>query len=113
MWRLRGGIDRVLLGVGSARGRKSQTSLKINDVIDFWRIVALKDNERLLLRAEMKLPGKAWLEFNVVREGERRRSNVTAYYDTVSFFGKVYWCLCLPFHHFIFHNLITEIARRS
>ncbi|MBU2102601.1 MAG: SDR family oxidoreductase, partial [Candidatus Omnitrophica bacterium] len=68
LWRLRGSIDRVLLGVGSVRGRKSQTSVKINDVIDFWRIEDLKDNERLLLRAEMKIPGRAWLEFRIAAE---------------------------------------------
>lgn len=113
MWRLRGGIDRVLLGVGSARGRKSQSSLKINDVIDFWRIEDLKDNERLLLRAEMKLPGRAWLEFNIIEEGNKINLNVGAYYDTNSLFGKIYWYLCLPFHRFIFHNLIKEIERRS
>lgn len=113
MWRLRGGIDRVLLGVGTARGRKRQSSLKINDVIDFWRIEDLKDDERLLLRAEMKLPGRAWLEFNIAEEGDKRNLNVAAYYDTNSFFGKLYWYLCLPFHHFIFHNLIKEIEKRS
>ena len=113
LWRLRGGIDRVLLGVGSARGRKSYSTLKINDVIDFWRIEDMQENRKLLLRAEMKLPGKAWLEFNLAEEDNKRRLNVTAYYDTRSFFGKIYWYICLPFHHLIFHNLIKEIERRS
>lgn len=113
MWRLRGGIDRVLLGVGTARGRKSYSSLKINDVIDFWRIEDLQDDKRLLLRAEMKLPGRAWLEFNIAEENNKRRLNIIAYYDTSGLFGVIYWYLCLPFHHFIFHNLIKEIERRS
>ncbi len=113
LWRFRGGIDRVLLGVGSARGRKSQYSLKINDVIDFWRIEDLQYNKKLLLRAEMRLPGMAWLEFNIIDEGDKRGLNVTAYYDTNSFLGKAYWYLCLPFHYFIFHNLIKEIEKRS
>lgn len=113
MWRLRGGIDRVLLGVGSARGRRSYSTLKVNDVIDFWRIEDIQENRKLLLRAEMKLPGKAWLEFNLKEEGNKRILNVTAYYDTHSLFGKIYWYICLPFHHFIFHNLIKEIERRS
>lgn len=113
LWRLRGGIDRILLGVGSARGRKNSVSLRINDVIDFWRIEDLQDNRRLLLRAEMKLPGRAWLEFNITEEVNKRDLNVTAYYDTSGFLGKAYWFLCLPFHHFIFHNLIKEIEKRS
>ena len=113
IWRLRGGIDRVLLGVGSARGRRSYSTLKVNDVIDFWRIEDVQENKKLLLRAEMKLPGKAWLEFNLKEEDNKRVLNVTAYYDTRSLFGKIYWYICLPFHHFIFHNLIKEIERRS
>ena len=113
IWRLRGGIDRVLLGVGSARGRKSYSTLKVNDVIDFWRIEDMQKNRRLLLRAEMKLPGKAWLEFNLKEEENKRVLNVTAYYDTRSLFGKVYWYTCLPFHRFIFYNLIREIEKRS
>ena len=113
MWRLRGGIDRILLGVGSVRGRRSYSSLKINDVIDFWRIEDIQENKRLLLRAEMRLPGRAWLEFTIVEKDNKRALNITAYYDTDSFFGNVYWYLCLPFHHFIFHNLIKEIEKRS
>jgi len=113
LWRLRGDIDRILLGVGTARGRKNQSSLKINDVVDFWRIEDLQVNKKLLLRSEMKLPGKAWLEFSVAQQGNKRKLNITAYYDTHSFFGKIYWYLCLPFHRFIFHNLIKEIEKRS
>ncbi len=113
LWRFRGGIDRVLLGVGTARGRKSQSSLKINDVVDFWRIEDLQGNKKLLLRAEMKLPGKAWLEFTISPQDNKRKLSITAYYDTQSLFGKIYWYLCLPFHRFIFHNLIKEIEKRS
>lgn len=113
IWRLRGGIDRILMGVGSLRGRRSYSSLKINDVIDFWRIEDMRDNKKLLLRAEMKLPGRAWLEFDINDEHDKRRLNVNAYYDTKSFLGKLYWYMCLPLHHFIFHNLIREIDKRS
>jgi hypothetical protein len=62
MWRLRGMIDRILLGVGSSRGRRSSSSLRAGDVIDFWRVEDLKPEAMLLLRAEMKLPGMAWLQ---------------------------------------------------
>jgi len=113
LWRLRGAIDRILLGVGSARGRKSSASLRINDVIDFWRVEDLQNNKKLLLRAEMKLPGRAWLEFNITEAGGSQKLNTTAYYDTRTLLGKAYWYLFLPFHHFIFGNLIKEIEKRS
>lgn len=113
LWRIRGAIDRILLGVGSARGRKSPVTLKTNDVVDFWRVEDLQENRRLLLRAEMKLPGKAWLEFIIDEEGSRRRLKVTAYYDTYTLFGRMYWYMCLPLHQIIFYNLIREIEKRS
>ncbi len=113
LWRLRGGIDRIFLGVGTARGRKSRFSLKVNDVIDFWRVEDLKNNKKLLLRAEMKLPGRAWLEFNITEEDDKRVLNITAYYDATGILGKAYWYSCLPFHHLIFYNLIKQIEKRS
>jgi len=113
MWRLRGWLDRALLGVGTSRGRRSQTTLTISDVIDFWRIEDLKPDIRLLLRAEMKLPGKAWLEFKIDPEGDRNRLWVIAYYYTEGFLGRLYWYIFLPFHHFIFIDLIKQIEKRS
>lgn len=113
MWRLRGMADRILLGVGTSRGRKSYSHLEINDVIDFWRIENLEKNRRLLLRAEMKLPGRAWLEFNIKEEKDKRKLSVIAYYDTNTILGKMYWYIFLPFHHFIFIKLLEDIERRS
>lgn len=113
IWRLRGGIDRVLLGVGSARGRKNSLILKINDVVDFWRVEDLQYDRRLLLRAEMKLPGRAWLGFTIAQQEDKRELTVTAYYDTHTLFGRIYWYICLPFHQIIFYNLIREIEKRS
>jgi len=113
MWRLRGWLDRALLGVGTSRGRRSQTTLTISDVIDFWRIEDLKPDIRLLLRAEMKLPGKAWLEFKIDPEGTHSRLRVIAHYYTKSFLGRLYWYVFLPFHHFIFSDLIKQIEKRS
>jgi uncharacterized protein YbjT (DUF2867 family) len=113
MWRVRGWMDRAFLGVGTARGRRSQSTLKPSDVIDFWRIEDLRPDMRLLLRAEMKLPGKAWLEFNIKPEDGQNRLSIIAYYYTESLFGRIYWYIFLPFHHFIFSDLITQIERRS
>ena len=113
LWRLRGAVDRLLLGVGSSRGRRSSSSLRINDVIDFWRVEDLKPDAMLLLRAEMKLPGKAWLQFKIEPQGEKNQLSVKAYYQPSGVFGKPYWYMFLPFHFFIFQNLIRQIEKRS
>jgi hypothetical protein len=113
MWRLRGMVDRALLGVGLSRGRRSYSTLKTYDVVDFWRVEDIQQDKRLLLRAEMKLPGEAWLEFNLKIVDKKNRLSVIAYYDTHRFFGDIYWYIFLPFHNFIFSDLIKQIERRS
>jgi len=113
LWWMRGAIDRLLMGVGSSRGRRSSASLRINDVIDFWRVEDLKEDEQLLLRAEMKLPGMAWLKFGIDREEEKNRLSVTAYFQSRGILGRLYWYLFLPFHIFIFRDLIRQIEKRS
>jgi uncharacterized protein YbjT (DUF2867 family) len=115
LWRLRGTMDRILLGVGTSRGRRSYSDLRINDVIDFWRVEDLKLNEMLLLRAEMKLPGKAWMKFEINHQEDKdlRRLSVKAFFETRSLFGKIYWYMFLPFHRFIFSDLIRQIEKRS
>ena len=113
MWRLRGLIDRILAGVGTARGRRSATTLRINDVIDFWRVEDLKTNERLLLRAEMKLPGRAWLEFNIAQVNGKNRLSLKAHYQPNGLFGKIYWYVFLPFHNIIFDDLLKQIEQRG
>jgi len=113
MWRLRGALDRILMGVGTSRGRKSASTLGIHDVIDFWRVEDYKEDKRLLLRAEMKLPGRAWLEFGIQRDGDANRLSVKAYFQSQGIFGKIYWYMFLPFHVFIFRDLIKMIERRS
>ena len=106
-------VDRIFMGVGTARGRRSFSSLRINDVIDFWRVEDLKHDKRLLLRAEMKLPGKAWLEFSINDEENKNRLSVKAHYQPRCFFGKIYWYVFLPFHHIIFNDLIKQIEKRG
>ncbi len=108
-------VDRMFMGVGTSRGRRSYSDLRINDVIDFWRVEDLKPNEMLLLRAEMKLPGKAWLKFDInsLDDNELHRLSVEAFFDTRSLFGKIYWYMFLPFHRFIFYDLIHQIEKRS
>jgi uncharacterized protein YbjT (DUF2867 family) len=114
LWRIRGAFDRLLLGVGTSRGRRSESSLRVNDVIDFWRVEILEKPGLLRLRAEMKVPGRAWLEFRVDPESELlNRLTVTAYYQSRGLWGRVYWYIFLPFHHFIFYDLIKQIEKRS
>ncbi len=115
LWKLRGLLDRIFMGVGISRGRKSRVHLEINDVIDFWRIEDLVENRRLLLRAEMKMPGRAWLEMTIdeINGQDTRILTVTAYFDTSSFFGRIYWYALTPIHFFIFKNLIKQIDHKS
>jgi len=113
IWRLRGLIDRLFQGYGGWRGRKNYTTLAINDVIDFWRVEDIKHCKRLLLRAEMKLPGMAWLEFLINRSGDKNVLSVTGYYETGTISGKLYWYIFLPFHKIIFYGLIRQIDKRS
>ena len=80
---------------------------------DFWRVEDLQLNKKLLLRAEMKLPGKAWMEFMIRRQGLRNVLSVTAYYHTNTVLGHLYWYLFLPLHYFIFANLIRQIEKIS
>ncbi len=112
LWHLRGLFDKFLLGTGNGRDRRDPLYLKVNDVIDFWRVEDLILNTRILLRTEMKLPGKAWLEF-LIENGVKNRLILTAYFDTRSLLGTLYWYLMTPFHHYIFSGLIKEIEKRA
>jgi hypothetical protein len=112
-WRLAGIVDELLMGVGVSRGRRSSSSLRVNDVIDFWRVEGLQQDEMLLLRSEMKMPGRAWLEFRVVPAEGRNRLSLTAHFDPRGLAGKVHWNIFVPFHHLVLANLIKQIEKRS
>ena len=112
LWRLRGMIDRLLLGVGSSRGRRSYKDLRVDDVIDFWRVENIVKDQLLLLRAEMKLPGEAWLEFSIQNYEGLNKLQVNAYYQARGLAGHLYWFFFLPFHVFIFRDLIEHIEKR-
>ncbi len=111
MWHLRGIIDRVFMGVGTSRGRRSATSLRVNDVIDFWRVEEMVMDRQLLLRAEMRLPGKAWLDFEITGIESENLLKVTAYFQPRGVPGRLYWYFFLPFHHFIFKDLLKQLSR--
>jgi len=108
LWESRGFIDRLAGGVGMRRGRKSATEISAGDALDFWRVLyADRDEKRLLLYAEMKLPGEAWLEFKI---DERNILTQTATFRPLGLAGRLYWYAVLPFHGLIFNGMIKKIA---
>ncbi len=114
MWRLRGAFDRLIFGVGMSRGRRSSKKLRVHDVIDFWRVEDLQPNRRLLLRAEMRMPGRGWLEFTVDHvEGEQPAQllGITAHYATRSLAGLLYWHFFQPFHWYLFEGLLSHVEK--
>lgn len=113
-WKLRGSMDRVVGGVGFRRGRRDPKNLRVGDVLDFWRVEAIKQNHLLRLHAEMKLPGTAWLEFqsNTLPDG-RTKFVQTAYFDPSGLSGLLYWYSLYPFHQFIFSSMINRLAREA
>jgi uncharacterized protein YbjT (DUF2867 family) len=112
-WRLRGWIDRLLGGVGLRRGRRHPTQVRVGDAIDFWRVEMVKPDQLLLLRAEMKLPGKAWLEYRIDQEQGETVLTQTAYFAPRGLGGLLYWYLLYPIHSVIFSGLIKRIPPRS
>jgi hypothetical protein len=113
MWRIRGFVDRLFSGAGTNRGRRSARNLRINDVIDFWRVENIVPDKTLLLRAEMKMPGRAWLEFHIREIETKRQLGITAYFQPRGFWGRLYWYIFLPFHFYIFNDLLDQIEKGS
>jgi len=108
LWELRGFIDKLFGGVGLRRGRRHPTELKSGDSLDFWRVlVADKSTKRLLLYAEMKLPGEAWLEFKII-DGVLYQN---ATFRPKGVLGRLYWYSVLPFHGFVFSGLIKHLSK--
>ncbi len=113
LWRLRGLLDKLVGGVGLRRGRRSPTDLKPGDALDFWRVlVADRERGRLLLYAEMKLPGEAWLEFRLKESPGRKVLIQTATFRPLGVWGRLYWYAVLPFHGLIFPHMAKNIAER-
>ncbi|UCH61306.1 MAG: SDR family oxidoreductase [Anaerolineales bacterium] len=113
-WAIRGWMDRLIGGAGLRRGRRDPDELRVGDALDFWRVEALEPGRSLRLRAEMKVPGKAWLQFQV-----RNQKNGVSLLQQTAFFapkglgGLLYWYSLYPLHGLIFSGLIDEIARRA
>ena len=109
LWMIRGILDKLAGGVGLRRGRKSLTNINAGDTLDFWRVLlASKEQRRLLLYAEMKLPGEAWLEFKINAQDVLEQ---TATFRPLGIWGRMYWYSVLPFHGFLFRGMIKNIAK--
>lgn len=100
-------------GVGLRRGRRDPEKLHVGDVIDFWRVEAYEPDLKLRLFAEMKLPGRAWLEFYVEKTPTGSRIKQIAIFDPVGLFGYFYWYLLYPLHHFVFSGMLQGIAKAA
>ncbi len=113
LWQVRGWLDILVGGVGMRRGRSHELLLNVGDAIDFWRVEAVEPDRRLRLSAEMKLPGRAWLEFEV--EGDERSTTIrqTAIFDPVGLPGRLYWYALFPLHQLIFAGMLRGIARAA
>ena len=107
LWKIRGYVDKLFGGIGLRRGRTSPTNLKAGDALDFWRVIfADKEQQKLLLYAEMRLPGEAWLEFKI-EDGLLKQ---TATFRPRGLWGRLYWYSVLPFHGFIFTGMVNKLV---
>ena len=114
LWALRGLLDKLVGGVGLNRGRTHLNDIEAGDALDFWRVlVADKNARRLLLFAEMRLPGEAWLEFKIVSTKDGDQLVQTATFRPRGVFGRLYWYAVLPLHGFIFNGMISAIAKTN
>ena len=115
-WRLRGAFDRVIGGPGLRRGRRHPIDLRSGESLDFWRVTRVEPGQELVLEAEMKVPGRAWLAWSIEppgNDGQPRRLHQTASFAPRGLWGRLYWYSMLPFHWVIFARMARTIVRRA
>ncbi len=110
LWRLRGFIDLLCGGAGMRRGRRDPESVVVGDTLDFWRVEAFEPERRLRLAAQMKVPGRAWLEFEVLAEAGGSTIRQTAVFDPAGLLGLLYWYGVYPLHALVFRGMLRGIA---
>jgi uncharacterized protein YbjT (DUF2867 family) len=112
LWAVRGFVDKIFGGVGLRRGRTNASAINPGDTLDFWRVLdADKNSKRLLLYAEMKLPGEAWLEFKIINRNGKQYLSQTATFRPKGLLGRLYWYSVLPFHYFVFDGMAKNIIK--
>ncbi len=112
-WEIRGLIDRLIGGPGLRRGRRDPEEILSGEALDFWRVEQVKENTLLRLRAEMKVPGHAWLQYEVFPEEKGSRLTQTALFAPEGLSGAIYWYTLYPIHRLIFSDLVRAVARRA
>ncbi len=110
LWTVRGWIDLLCGGIGRRRARRDPENLQVGEVLDWWRVEEYEPDRRLRLAAEMKVPGRAWLEFDVEPCEEGATIRQTAVFDPAGFFGLAYWYGIFPLHALIFRGMLRRIA---
>ena len=113
LWSIRGVLDLLFGGVGMRRGRRHPTDLRTGDVVDFWRVEAVEPGRLLRLRAEMRLPGEAWLEWEITPTATGARLDQRARFQPRGLWGRAYWYGVAPFHRFIFRPLARRLAHEA
>jgi Protein of unknown function (DUF2867) len=111
-WRLRGFLDLLVGGVGLRRGRQRSGALIVGDALDFWQVEAIEPGRLLRLAAEMRLPGRAWLVFEIEPDGPGSLIRQTALFDPVGLMGLAYWYALYPLHRLVFNRMLRGIANR-
>jgi hypothetical protein len=111
LWQIRGFLDLLAGGVGVRRGRRNPEQLRVGDTLDFWRVEHYEENRLLRLAAEMKVPGRAWLEFEVTCDEGMSSVRQTAIFDPVGLFGIAYWYALYPLHQLVFAGMLRNICR--
>ena len=111
LWRLRGFLDLLVGGVGVRRGRRDPVNIRVGDALDFWRVESFEPGRLLRLRAEMKLPGRAWLEFEVTQREGGSTIRQTAIFDPLGLFGLVYWYALYPIHKLMFSGMLRNVVK--
>lgn len=109
LWRLRGFLDKLFGGYGLSRGKRTYRDLRVGDALDFWKVVDIRPGRRLLLLAQMKVPGRAWLEFEIHPD----RLIQTAHFSPKGVWGRIYWYSVSPLHNLVFADLARQIVSRA
>jgi hypothetical protein len=112
LWQIRGWMDSLAGGVGLRRGRRHTEYLQVGDALDFWRVLDVTPPERLILVAEMKLPGEAILDIHIVSEGDNSEVRMGTRFRPTGFYGMFYWYALLPFHDHLFGGMLKAIAKK-
>jgi len=110
---MRGMMDKMIGGVGMRRRLRDSDSLNVGDTVDFWRVEAIEPDHRLRLVAEMKMPGRAWLEFEVTGDATGSVIRQTATFDAKGLLGRAYWYSVFPLHQLVFGGMLQGIAAKG